>query len=1653
MDDPQVNEKKFLDFLGRSEGADYNTIVGGKKFQDFATHPSTIGLRTKDGPSTAAGRYQITKTTYDSIASSLGVTDFSPESQDKIALGLLKRRGALDDVRSGNFEGAINKLGSEWVSLPSSTNPNQPKRSWDWARGVLGDSSLGQGSPLPNSVTSAKTFGDTTPRPSAFSLFAEERQRDARNNFVRDLPAATVETFKATNSIYNYFQTKATAVADGTPVDWSSKEAQERLKGVAPEHWDYILQAKTNEEAAGRLNRQREVQDSLDRLGQLGTATKLVGGVAGALPDIPTLLGFVPGIGTASAATRIGNAVRMGLAGGASTLAYDAMTHQYKPLGTTDDLYMSAAMGLATGASAGLLLNPKYAKMAAENRALADNARRAAGAANLEELKLSGLNVTADGERLMHTAYSDEELGAAGVTRGFSEGDLQGIGKDPTRIQSGLNSLDSDQVSIGDLKRLKGLSQAYHPMVINARNAIREAFGSDIAEGLERSGRVKLIAEQRDLPRKLRKEEGVNAFYDPQTDTTFLMADRLDKNNVRGVIMHDVGVHQGLERVVGTDVYNRMVAEVGNLAGKGDAAAQSALSKAAKSSTADFIRNEEKLAYYLEHVGSNVQGVFREALANIKAFLVKRFGFDIGFNEKDLIALVQGSVRKVATDRKFGSYNQGAKVVWHGGPVKGIDRLSTDFVGTGEGDVVKGWGLYTSSSKFVANHYRTKESLFRGKEAEDGGLYQLRTKDSVHPTKFLQWDDASQSKQVQEALQKAGIESEGKTGRDIYFALMAKAEGATALEKGKAVSQYLDSLGIIGNEYKSANTKRNPNPTSNYVFYSDRHLDIAVRYSVGDGLVEQPHITGGGLSYESKLLHAETPVPIRSLSSKLIPATGGYSKNEVIKVTASEDAQAWTASAITRTRKEWMPERDSWMKEQGFKPWQTHEATDAFADKVHSYVLGFEEQFEPQVIKAGEVLRKELAAWTEHTNNPLKDVGGQKRGLTESVIVDAETGAEKIVGTLEKDPNYLPRKHDPLKWADVYGSVENGREKVIAWWAGARRSVDPENITEEAAARFGKRYVTVIEAAHGNRAQDLLDDLVKGQNKASLLDYLTNMKDASGNNKFTAREAFEATEDLIPRAPTDAGALNFSLKHRNTINEKYKETWTLKNGEQSDVNMKNFVHTNVFDSTEAYYKRMGGAIALAKHADIYKSGDILTAIEKATHNEFGGLPSAKVDDYRKLLGEVFDHIQGIPREDWAWWKKGLSMMNTYNVLRLGGGFVWNQTAEMGQITGTMGLKNTLRAVSELESLTRDLKTGKAPHDYLQYLENTIGGSGAEYIERVQFKANDDWVRHLGDTSKNRTLDKIDNISKQAATGALAYTGMTPMMIQQKRVHGVALMNHFVDAAHGLEKGFLNKERLAWMGMTEEEFGTLKEAIKNYSKPAKGEYSTFQKLDIDKFAKEVPELESKLRMAIFRESRRAIQENDLASSVPLMGTTLGQTVFQFMNFGMNAWDKQMKFAWNHKDMSTFNTILHSSLLAYLAYTGRTYAQSIGLEPDKRQKFLDERLDTKQVVANSFGRLSQLSLLPNVYDSLPFTPPMFSGMRTTSDVSGLASLPTMQFANDFVKASKKLGRNAASGETETTAKDIKALSRLTPLNNVWPISTFWNAVSNDFPDKPK
>jgi muramidase (phage lysozyme) len=115
----------------------YRTLFGYDKFESLARHPEI--LVEKDGyRSTAAGAYQFLKGTWNEIRLQYDLPSFEPEWQDAGAVGLFVRRGALELVRSGLVDAAVERLNKEWASLPGSPY-GQPRRSLGFVRKVYAE--------------------------------------------------------------------------------------------------------------------------------------------------------------------------------------------------------------------------------------------------------------------------------------------------------------------------------------------------------------------------------------------------------------------------------------------------------------------------------------------------------------------------------------------------------------------------------------------------------------------------------------------------------------------------------------------------------------------------------------------------------------------------------------------------------------------------------------------------------------------------------------------------------------------------------------------------------------------------------------------------------------------------------------------------------------------------------------------------------------------------------------------------------------------------------------------------------------------------------------------------------------------------------------------------------------------------------------------------------------------------------------------------------------------------------------------------------------------------------------------------------------------------------------------------------------------------
>lgn len=148
--DPERNVRALLDAISWAEGTAQQSdpyrvcYAYSHTIQSFSDHPYELGewpgvVLTAEQcrgaglnpgcKSTAAGKYQITVSTWRPLKSQLKLRDFSPASQDAAARELLRQVGALDLIRRGDLTGALSAARRTWASLPGAGYAGQGMRT------------------------------------------------------------------------------------------------------------------------------------------------------------------------------------------------------------------------------------------------------------------------------------------------------------------------------------------------------------------------------------------------------------------------------------------------------------------------------------------------------------------------------------------------------------------------------------------------------------------------------------------------------------------------------------------------------------------------------------------------------------------------------------------------------------------------------------------------------------------------------------------------------------------------------------------------------------------------------------------------------------------------------------------------------------------------------------------------------------------------------------------------------------------------------------------------------------------------------------------------------------------------------------------------------------------------------------------------------------------------------------------------------------------------------------------------------------------------------------------------------------------------------------------------------------------------------------
>jgi len=190
----------------------------------------------------------------------------------------------------------------------------------------------------------------------------------------------------------------------------------------------------------------------------------------------------------------------------------------------------------------------------------------------------------------------------------------------------------------------------------------RDAFG-DASAGLMEAGRVSVVAHVSDLPGGPHPAD-VRAMTAPD-GRVYMVAENLGSEDVRGLLLHEVGAHVGLPQMLGPEGMDSVLRDVDALLASGDAIALAARKAVPLDTPAHLVR-EETLAYLVQNHPKI--DVVRRLLAAVRAWLYEKFPAlrdSMRLRPADLVSLATAAIRRTSGDVEAGSvrYSRGGATI------------------------------------------------------------------------------------------------------------------------------------------------------------------------------------------------------------------------------------------------------------------------------------------------------------------------------------------------------------------------------------------------------------------------------------------------------------------------------------------------------------------------------------------------------------------------------------------------------------------------------------------------------------------------------------------------------------------------------------------------------------------------------------------------------------------------------------------------------------------------------------------------------------------------------------------------------------------------------------------------------------------------------
>lgn len=295
----------------------------------------------------------------------------------------------------------------------------------------------------------------------------------------------------------------------------------------------------------------------------------------------------------------------------------------------------------------------------------------------IESTDFDPINMWDEGHKALQERAAAE--GRDGVIIRAGKGGSLFVAFDPNQIKSATDNNGEFNPDDPRINFSKGGRHVNGTTVSHLEQAAVGILGRKAFNRLVGSDGIQFVQGVQQLPANIRNKasEGdiIRAAHDRTTGRTYVVADEVTQDTLRGVLLHEIGVHHGLQGMVGAKAFKAIKAQFSRLVEQGDPAAVAAAERVpADTPKADAI--EEGIAHMVEMSGAKRSTLVRRVVAAIKQWLMG-MGATIKLTPADISALAEGAVRHAA---KQPDPNGGPGARRAAGELSGSEALAGDVM-------------------------------------------------------------------------------------------------------------------------------------------------------------------------------------------------------------------------------------------------------------------------------------------------------------------------------------------------------------------------------------------------------------------------------------------------------------------------------------------------------------------------------------------------------------------------------------------------------------------------------------------------------------------------------------------------------------------------------------------------------------------------------------------------------------------------------------------------------------------------------------------------------------------------------------------------------------------------------------------------------------